>query len=633
MARSPVSRSFTLRLCLLALLFLSLGATTSLASTASAGRDPTLALATDPALALGWHTFLGSNQTDYGYGVTADGNGNIYVTGYSVASWGEPKYGYQSGRDIFVARLDESGGLVWNTFLDGSGSDTGRAITLGGNGHLFVTGDSQNAAGNQDILVAELDTDGNLLGSTYLGGTSDDYGRDIVADGNGYVCVTGFSYASWGAPMNAYSGDLDAVVACLKDGVLEWNTFLGSSSSDFGYGVALDAGGNVYVAGQSFNGWGSNPRRAFGGADDGFVAQLDRNGNLAWHTFLGGGASDLASDVTLNDAGQIFVTGNSKGGWDVPLQPFTSQTDAFVAHLDASGDLNWHTFLGGTGVDEAWSLAAAGRNDLYIAGWSAATWGDPVRAYTAGYDLFIAHLEASSGAFQANTFLGGSGTDMAYGLALGNHLYLVGRSNASWGTPVAVPGYSGADDILVSQLAGFAYRVAATPSDSTIVGSGGGLVPFQVDLINNSSSATTIYAQLEVAHDSAPVNWTTSVRDYQIPADGQITLNLGFTFFATDDAGNYTLTLTAGTDQGNLNLVDSFGLTKSSTVGPASASPQSTARFLDRDSGEVWELQEGPTSVGLQQAAGYQPFAFAFLLFLPLLAALSLILVRARSQQ
>jgi hypothetical protein len=88
----------------------------------------------------------------------------------------------------------------------------------------------------------------------------------------------------------------------------------------------------------------------------------------------------------------VYVTGSSDSTWGGPVRPYTGGQDAFAARLDSSGNLAWNTFLGGNGDDGAYSIAVAGYGDVYIAGYSDATWGSPVRSYTGRSDAFVAKI-------------------------------------------------------------------------------------------------------------------------------------------------------------------------------------------------------------------------------------------------
>ncbi len=97
---------------------------------------------------LTWNTFLGTSDIDYGYALTTIESGNIYVTGYSSATWGDPEQEFNGGRDAFVASLDNDGGLTWNTFLGGGGDDYGQAIAVDASENVYVTGYSSLTWGN-----------------------------------------------------------------------------------------------------------------------------------------------------------------------------------------------------------------------------------------------------------------------------------------------------------------------------------------------------------------------------------------------------------------------------------------------------------------------------------------------------
>ncbi|MFC1607455.1 SBBP repeat-containing protein [Candidatus Latescibacterota bacterium] len=104
--------------------------------------------------------------------------------------------------------------------------------------------------------------------NTFSGSSGTDSGEAIAVDGSGNVYVAGYSNATWGSPVNSYTGDYDAFVAKFNSsGALQWNTFLGSSSPDYCNTIAVDASGNVYVGGYSNATWGSpvNPFAVGGG--------------------------------------------------------------------------------------------------------------------------------------------------------------------------------------------------------------------------------------------------------------------------------------------------------------------------------------------------------------------------------
>ena len=103
----------------------------------------------------------------------------------------------------------------------------------------------------------------------------------------------------------------------------------------FPRGLACDPSGNVYVAGMSTETWGT-PLVAHGGDNDAFVAKLDSSGVLQWNTFLGSSSSDCGSSVVTGGSGNLYVTGLSRASWDSPINDHAGGYDVFVAKLDST---------------------------------------------------------------------------------------------------------------------------------------------------------------------------------------------------------------------------------------------------------------------------------------------------------
>jgi hypothetical protein len=419
--------------------------------------NPAYSLVIEPILV--WTTFLGSSNQDSASSITVDGSGNVYVTGDSSATWGSPVNAFGGGNDTFVAKLDSSGALIWNTFLGGS-SDTGTGIAVDGSGNVYVIGNSDatwgspvNAfAGGSDAFVAKLDSSGAPQWNTFLGGSGFDNGYGIAVDGSGNIYVAGESDAAWGTkPINGYCAYDDAFVAELDNsGTLQWNTFLGGSDDDYAHNITIDGNGNIYVIGYSSATWGS-PVNAFAGNFDAFVAKLDSSGATQWNTFLGGSGMTLGVGIALDGSGNIYVTGVSTASWGSPHNDYSGNYDAFVAKLDGSGALIWNTFLGSSSEDASYGIAVDGSGNVYVTGLSAATWGSPLNAFSGGNDAFLAKLDGS-GALIWNTFLGGSGSDSGTGIAVdgSGNIFVSGDSDATWGSPLNA--FAGGGDAFVARI-------------------------------------------------------------------------------------------------------------------------------------------------------------------------------------
>ena len=137
--------------------------------------------------------------------------------------------------------------------------------------------------------------------------------------------------------------------------------------------------------------------------------------------------------------GNVYVAGSSNVTWGTPVNAFSGGTnDAFAAGLDSSGVRLWHTFMGGSGNDQSFGIAVdtIGGN-VYVAGSSDATWGAPINPHAGIFDAFADKLD-SSGVRLWHTFLGGVNSDNGRGTAADGlgHVYVGGDSGAPWGMPV-----------------------------------------------------------------------------------------------------------------------------------------------------------------------------------------------------
>jgi hypothetical protein len=420
----------------------------------------------DPTLT--WNTFLGSADDDQIVAMRTDATGNILVAGLSSATWGTPLEPHHGGYDIFVAKLDSNGNLIWNTFLGAAGNELASGLAVDEIGNSYVTGASYETwgaplrafVGTKDAFAAKLDSNGALLWNTFLGGDADDSGNAIAVDLIGNTYVVGFSSATWGSPIRAQSGGYDGFVAQLDpSGTLTWNTFLGGAGTDHANAVAVDVIGNVYVSGFSSSTWGS-PIDPFAATfDAGFVAKLSSTGDLTWNTFFGTGAGG-GDGITLDAVGNIYVTGaNRYTSWGSPVRPFSGTQDACAVKLDANGEVIWNTFLGTSGEQAAGSsVVVDATGNVYIGGISTASWGSPALPYGGAINVFAAQL-GSDGTLLWNTFLP---ADYAYAIGLdatGNVL-LAGTTSRTWGSPIRAYGGGGLND-------GFVAKVPVSGPDPT----------------------------------------------------------------------------------------------------------------------------------------------------------------------
>jgi hypothetical protein len=588
---------------------------------------PGIPVVIDPVMT--WNTFLGgSGSIDYGLAIAVDSSGNVYVTGDSTATWqgsSSPVRAFTaSTSDAFAAKLNSSGVLQWNTFLGGSGSDNGQAIAVDGNGNVYVAGTSDQTWGSPvrayygsgtDAFAAKLTSSGTLTWNTFLGGSGTDNGYAIAVDGSGNVYVAGDSTATWQdtpLPVRAFTSNgtnRDSFAAKLdSSGNLTWNTFQGSNGTDSGQAITLDGSGNVYVAGYSSTTWGA-PVRAYTSGYDAFAAKLNSSsGVLAWNTFLGGSGNDYGYGIAVDGSGNVYVAGYSDATWGTPIRPFTvngTNTDALAAKLNSSGALTWNTFLGGIGTDFGYGIAVDGSGNVYVAGYSSATWGAPMRPFTVNgtnTDALAAKLD-SGGNLTWNTFLGGSGADFGYGIALdgSGNVYVAGCGNStSWAEALPpLRAYTSGVDAFVAKL-DKALTAAITYSPAGQYYKSGALVTITASFTNDMADSPVVQIAISGANALAPTNMTKSsakVYTYAYKAgavEGTSTVALST---GTDLAGNV---ITAAPTSGATFTVDNTAPTNQNTVFATSMTKKGGATVTIVSSGDalnnVWFAPSETTS-------------------------------------
>ncbi|MBI2322917.1 MAG: SBBP repeat-containing protein [Chloroflexi bacterium] len=277
-----------------------------------------------------------------------------------------------------------------------------------------------------------------------------------TAAGNAYV--TGYTDpadfpTTAGAFERTYNGGgNDAFVAKLSaDGsALVYGTYLGGSGQDVANAIAVDAAGNAYVAGWAISAdfpttAGAFDRTYGGSGGDAFVVKLDTTGSaLAYATYLGGSSQDDSSGIAVDAAGSAYVTGRTRSP-DFPTtagafdRTHNGNDDVFVAKLDATGSaLVYATYLGGSSQDDSSGIAVDAAGSAYVAGSTLSTdfpttAGAFDQTYNGGGEAFVAKLNATGSTLVYATYMGGSESDQATGIAVdvATNAYVTGGTNTA----------------------------------------------------------------------------------------------------------------------------------------------------------------------------------------------------------
>jgi len=408
----------------------------------ASGPDAFVAKLNAAGSALVYSTYLGGSGVDYGLGIAVDSSGNAYVTGQTSSTDFPTVNPFQAtnhgGYDAFVAKLNAAGSaLVYSTYLGGSNNDWDQGIAVDSSGNAYVTGQTSStdfptvnpfqatnkAAIGTTAFVSKLNSTGSaLVYSTYLGGSSQDFGIGIAVDSSGDAYVTGYTYSTDFPTANALQATCDncsltapdAFVAKLNSvgSALVYSTYLGGSGLDEGSGITVDSSGNAYVTGytESTDFPTANPFQAHcdncsGNNGDAFVAKLNSAGSaLAYSTYLGGSSWDAGYGIVVDSSGNAYVTGQTDSTDFPTANPFQANYqangDAFVAKLNAAGSaLVYSTYLGSS-LYEGWGIAVDSSGNTYVTGQTYSTDFPTVNPIQASYggdgDAFVAKISPSA---------------------------------------------------------------------------------------------------------------------------------------------------------------------------------------------------------------------------------------------
>jgi hypothetical protein len=473
--------------------------------------DKSKELVIDPILAYG--SYLGGTVFDEGRAIAVDAEGNAYVVGTSaslnfpttagtvkptmLSSTSANQYWY----DAFVAKVNPSGtALVFSTYFGGrNGSETGSGVAVDAGGNVLISGTTMandfptvNAyqttfGGTDDAFAAKLNSTGSaILYSTYLGGNNTDLGGKIALNtATGDAVFAGFAGSgNFPTTPGAYKPKLcdntpgscngifysgSYVVKLTATGSAVYSTLFDMGVND----VALDASNNAVLGGTA----GAIPatpgayQTTSTGGIEGFIAKLNPSGNtLVYGTFLGGGLqSDRINSIVIDAAGSIYAIGQTQntgfpttaGAFD---QTFNGGEDGFVTKFNPAGSaLVYSTFLGGTGKDQPFGIALGTDNSAFVAGetLSAATF--PLRNSVNGTNgtIFLTHLNADATALVYSSLLGQGG---AYDIAVdgADGAYITGHTTSVVVTPNSFQPMKGEATSTGSNKDAFVIKLAPT---------------------------------------------------------------------------------------------------------------------------------------------------------------------------
>ena len=319
-------------------------------------------------------TFIGGGDDDYGYDLTVDNMGNVFVTGRTESDNYPANGGFDNTfnggfEDVFVSKLNNSlSSLLASTYIGGSTDEGVDAIVTDNSGNVFISGftysddfpvagmpydSSHNGSG--DIFVAKLNNTLSLLSaSTFIGGSNFEESHAIALDSLENIFIAGYTGSveyptTAGVYDTTFNENHDAIITKLDNNLsnILASTFIGGASDDDCYGLVIEGAENVFITGISFSTDYPVTQNAtdatHNGERDIFLSRFSFDlSTLIESTYIGGADNDWALDLTIDDAGSVFIGGGTYSG-DFPIagspydDSFNGGEDAIIAKIVGCG--------------------------------------------------------------------------------------------------------------------------------------------------------------------------------------------------------------------------------------------------------------------------------------------------------
>lgn len=335
-----------------------------------------------------WGTYYGGSSSDYGFGIGADSYGNVYFGGYTyssnvIASSNGHQTIISTTPDCFLVKFDAYGVRQWGTYYGGNNTDICYSCAADANGNSYLAGyytySTDNIAtsnGHQttisttpDAFLVKFNTNGVRQWGTYYGGNSSDYCFSVACDGSGNVYIGGFTYSSTniatsGAHQTMYVVTPDAfLVKFNTNGVRQWGTYYGGSSTDYLYSLYADQNGNVYFTGMTYSSdyivTSGTYQTVLSTTPDAYVVKFNTSGVRQWGTYYGGPSTDYGYGIAADGSGNVYVGGITYSSSGI------ASPDGFKTYLSTTPD-GWLAMLSPDGRTRKWGTYYGGNNSDYV---------------------------------------------------------------------------------------------------------------------------------------------------------------------------------------------------------------------------------------------------------------------------
>jgi hypothetical protein len=389
---------------------------------------------------LDWIAVGGGEKSDKTRGVTVDTQGNIFLTGETLGegTFGTHKRADLGSTDAFLSKTTPDGKILWVSSFGGSLVDRTYGVVTDAKGNAYVTGHYQSTdvqalgqtlsnAGDYDIFTAKYDPKGKLLWVRTAGGAGYDYGHGIVMDSKGDVIICGslVGEAKFGdQSINIGNGSRAIFWAKYdQDGNLRWVHTTSGKLNGSGHGIAADGTDNLYIGGSiSGTGMAGSVPVSVASGQAAVVLKVSPLGEPLWVATVPGAPSAIFHEITADEKGRVWGAGIFKQKVTLSGSTFEStgvkDSDGLLVHFSPEGKELWSHVIQGPGIDYCLGVATDGVGHVFVTGEFSATAKMAGKTLTSqgATDIFTASFDEKGGLEWIQT-AGGAKSDSAYILA------------------------------------------------------------------------------------------------------------------------------------------------------------------------------------------------------------------------
>lgn len=347
-----------------------------------------------------WAQGFGAGLGDSGENIYVDASGNVYVTGSFQGTidfdpgGGVTNLTSAGSGDTFFAKYDTNGNYIWAKSIAGSSNNLGSAISVDGNGNVYVVGGFEGtadfdpdagvanltSAGGSDIFFAKYNANGTYQWAHGIGGTSGDRAERVAIDDNGNTYIAGIFQGTVDFDPEAGTANLTNAGTSIffakydTNGNYVWAKNIEAITA---INIALDKNGNIYITGSfiamaDFDPGPGTANLIGTGFMDIYLAKYNNNGEYQWAHSFGTTGSNQGNDIAIDANDNIYITGYFNGTMDfdsgagVANLTSTAGNDIFLVKYASDGTYQWAHSLEGTSSEQGRGIAVDGNGNVYI---------------------------------------------------------------------------------------------------------------------------------------------------------------------------------------------------------------------------------------------------------------------------